>query len=365
MSRDRLYQAGLPEGSAPIATTAAEARRLRIVNLNTWIGCLPKTLLEVLSIEPEGHKQRRFDALVEELVERSPDVITLQECLPQPSFVRRLAKALDYDLVWRVCNSGLRLFGIGVPTGVERGEGLAILAKRSLKLKKLAVKRLSGYGLVNNHMSFQIGALRFVLATRIHLEDGRSCIVATTHISYAFPSKDLFRRGWSELYDRGVTRHRDAPRWLVRMSKDHDAVRDKELRRLARWLTKLRQRHQEPVLLGADFNLDPDTPQVARFIDKTGFFNALPAVSPGVLTWDPATNENIAFDTTYRWPDGSPKRPILQLMAWLDTIPQCPDHVLLSPELELVGAGRAFDRPRGGVLASDHYGIWADVGLSS
>ena len=41
-------------------------------------------------------------------------------------------------------------------------------------------------------------------------------------------------------------------------------------------------------------------------------------------------------------PDGEDKPAFLQLMAWLDSIPQCPDHVLVSPGLTLTDAGRAL-----------------------
>jgi len=333
---------------------------IRIVNLNTWIGCLPRTLLTVVGIEPPGHKQRRIAALLHELRARSPDVITLQECLPLPSFAHEIARALDYDLLWRVGNSGLRFMGVGYPTGVGRGEGLAILAKKGLGLRQVGTKRLSGSGFVTNWCAFQIGPLRWALAALVSVCE-RPCLIVTTHVSYSFPSKESFRIGWAELHDRAVVKHREPPKWLVRMAKDNDEVRDKELHRLARWLARLQHKHQAPVLVGADFNLDPATPQVTDFLASTGFVNALPTFAPGMLTWDPAGNDNIAFDVAHRWPDGADKPAFLQLMAWLDSIPQCPDHVLVSRGLTLADAGRAFDQQHEGVLASDHYGIWADV----
>lgn len=376
MSRDRLYTndpaADPGQGPGPTAAPSARSERLapqfgsdagsliRIVNLNTWIGCLPRTLLKVVGIEPPGHKQRRIAALLSELRARSPDVITLQECLPLPSFAQQIADALGYDLVWRIGNSGLRLFGVGYPTGVGRGEGLAILAKRGLGLRQVGSKRLSGSGLVTNWCAFQVGPLRWALAGLVEVQ-GRRCLVVTTHVSYAFPSKESFRIGWAELHERAVVKHREPPTWLVRMAKDNDEVRDKELQRLARWLARLQHKHRAPVLVGADFNLDPETPQVSDFLATTGFVNALPQHAPGMLTWDPGGNDNISFDVDHRWPDGADKPAFLQLMAWLDSIPQCPDHVLVSQGLTLTDAGRAFDQHHDGVLASDHYGIWADV----
>ncbi len=339
---------------------AEAARVVRVVNLNTWIGCLPRGLIRAVPIEPPGHKQRRIAALLHELRARSADVVTLQECLPLPSFAYQIAQALDYDVLWRVGNSGMRVMGLGLPTGVERGEGLAILAKKTLGLRPIGTKRLSGSGVVTNWCSFQLGPLRWVLAGLVNIRE-RPVIVATTHVSYSFPSKESFHIGWAELHDRSVVKHREPPGWLVRMAKDNDDVRDKELHRLAAWLRRLQDKHQAPVILGADFNLDPETPQVVDFLSATQFVNALPTFAPGMLTWDPGGNDNISFDVDHRWPDGEDKPAFLQLMAWLDSIPQCPDHLLVSPGLTLTDAGRAFDRHHDGILASDHYGIWADV----
>ncbi len=336
--------------------------RLRIVNLNTWIGCLPRRLIKAVSLEPAGHKKRRLDALVAELRERSPDVITLQECLPMPGYVKELAATLGYDATWRVCNAGLRIGNFGLPTGVGRGEGLAILAKKSLGLSHIGTKRLSGYGIVTNWCAFQAGPIRWAIAARVDIEN-RPVIITNTHIRYSFPSRELFYEGWAELHRRGVAKHPKPPKWLIKMAKDNDDVRDKELVRLAHWIRELRESQKIPVILGADFNLDPGVPQVANFERDTGMLNVLPSAFPGILTWDPTTNHNIAHSVVMHWPDGTEKSPVMQLMAWLDSIPQCPDHIFISNDIRLEEVGRAFEQEYGGIQASDHYGIWCDITL--
>jgi endonuclease/exonuclease/phosphatase family metal-dependent hydrolase len=340
--------------------TSQQRPRLRVVNLNTWTGCLPRRLVKVVGIEPQGHKEMRFAALVEELRAREPDVVTLQECLPMPSYVQRLAATLGYDAIWRVCNAGLRIGNFGLPAGVGRGEGLAILAKRSLGLRHVGTQRLSGYGVVTNWCAFQAGPIRWAIAGKVEVA-GRPVVVVNTHIRYSFPSRELFFEGWAELYRRGVARHGTPPRWLVRMAKDNDEVRDKELVGLARWINALRERHRAPVILGADFNLDPGVPQVRHFEEATGMTNVLPWAFPGILTWDPETNGNIAHSVVMHWPDGAEKSPVMQLMAWLDSIPQCPDHIFATGELEIESVSRAFDERAQGPLASDHYGVACDV----
>lgn len=335
---------------------------MRIVNLNTWVGCLPRGVFgEVVSLEPPGHKKRRFDALLAELRERDPDFVTFQECLPLPSFAVDLAKALDYDVLWRVANGGLRLLGAGFPFGIGLGEGLAILGKKRHRMVSLGTKKLSGAGLVSNWGSLQVGPCRYAIAARA-MVDGHPVIVVNTHVRYGFPSHDTFQAGWLEMHRRGVTKLPTPPKWVNDLTQDNGLVRDKEIQRLARWLLELRTKNQgAPVLVGADMNLDPDTPQMLDFVASTGYRNVLPERHPKVLTWDPRANANIAYGIDYKWPDGTDKPVILQMMAYLDSIPQCPDHVLLSPGLDLVDCGRAFDAPRAGTFASDHYGIWADA----
>lgn len=335
---------------------------LRIVNLNTWIGLLVRGVGGVERVEPEGHKRKRFDALVAELKERAPDVVTLQECLPLPTLARDLAAALDYGCVWRVGNGGLRMLGVGLPPGIGSGEGLTVLAKRELALEHLETRRLSGRGLVTSWLSLQLGPVRIAVACRVHLE-GRPVIVVNTHIRYGFPNHDAFWEGWRTLRERGVVTHAEPPRWLLKMLHDNRETRDLELKRLAAWVGHLRRELSAPVVIGADFNLDPGAAQMAEFLGETGYANVLPQVAPGALTWAPAHNYNIGFGTAWTWDNGQPKSMILQLMAYLDQIPQTPDHIMLSPELRLRAGGVAFDVPHEGTLASDHFGVWADAEL--
>lgn len=335
---------------------------IRIVNLNTWVGVLPRGLLgEIVALEPPGHKDKRMRALVDELVELAPDVVTFQECLPLPGFALQVAKQLDYDVFFRVANGGFRIGGVGFPPGVGGGEGLAILAKKEHRMVLLGNKKLSGTGLVTNWMSLQLGPVRYALAVKLMLR-GEPIIVATSHIRYGFPSRDAFEAGWVDLHRRGLARSPNPPKWLHDMTRTHGDARDKEIKRLAAWLLDLRAKNQgAPVLLGADMNLDADTPQLADFLAYTGYRNTLSDEHPGILTWDPRHNANIAYSVDFKWPDGKEKSTILQMMAYLDAIPQCPDHVMLSPGLACRQSRRVFDRPRGDVFASDHYGICVDA----
>ena len=339
-------------------------RPLRIVNVNTWIGSLVRGLTGVVSIEPEGHKRKRYEALLAELRARDPDVVTLQECLPLPTFVSDLARDLGYDCLWRVSNSGMRVLGAGLPWGIGRGEGVAILARRDVRLTSLGTLRLSGSGFVTNWAAFQWGPVRYALAGRVTI-DGQPVVVACAHVRYGFPNQRAFDVAWETLAVNGVVDTPEPPASIVKMTHKNRAERDVELDRLQRWLRELQAREGAPLVLGADLNLDPDTPEVRRFTNQMRFANALPAVQPDARTWDPDKNPNVGYGTIHHWPDGAPKPLVLKLMAYLDSVPQCPDHVMLSEDLELVAAGIACGEAHDGVFASDHYGIWAEMKVAA
>ena len=336
---------------------------IRVLTLNAWHGHVPKSALAVLNLEPPGHKAKRTSALLEEVRALSPDAIMLQECLPQPGFTDALARELGYDHVSKVCNSGVRIFGIGLPTGIGHGEGVSILARKGLGLRVVAVRRLSGVGFATPKLAVQFGQLRFALAAEIEVE-GRVVGLVNTHLRYAYPVYETFERAWRELAARGALRG-EPSRMLQRMVKSSLKVRDSELWRLADLVRGFTHRGV-PVVVGADFNLDHDTEQMLKFGSELGLVNVLPTVDARGHTWDPVGNPNIAFSMKSTHPDGTPKNPLWLLTAHYDGVKQNPDHLMIGgalPKQALKEGGLAMHRSVAGVFPSDHYGIWADVAL--
>ncbi len=342
--------------------------RLRVLTLNTWHGHLPRTPITVERIEPEGHKDRRRAALVAGLRALAPDVLLLQECMPQPDFSSRLARELGLVEVSQICNAGARLLGHGIPRGIGAGEGLAIMARPELTLKQLGVKRLSGVGFVSPYAALQLGQLRFALAAEVRVQ-GQPVVVFNTHLRYAYPEVEALHASWRALAERGEVTG-EPHRGLLRDVEAAIRVRDGELARLRDWMARWVTRGV-PVMLGADLNLDHDATQVRGFAERLGLLNVLPTVSDSVVTWDPQGNPNVAFSVAPTHTDGADKGLVYKLVAHYDGLPQSPDHLLLGPTFtrqHLLDGGRAFDRPfetpAGQVYASDHYGVWADVALA-
>ena len=196
---------------------------LKLLSINTWTGHYPRSFYAVESLEPPGNKERRTRALAAGIRSLDPDVIFLQECMPQPDFSQGLAQALGYDGLHRICNSGVRFCGVGLPLGVGRGEGLAILAKPGLRLRPAGVRRLSGVGLVTRHCSLQAGAIKLALGGQIDFQ-GRPIALVTTHLSYMYPNEATFWRSWADLQATGEVKG-EPPGWVVRAAKVHIARR--------------------------------------------------------------------------------------------------------------------------------------------
>jgi hypothetical protein len=336
-------------------------RGLRLLTINTWHGHVPRGWWAVERIEPEGHKERRTAALLTAIRELDPDVIFLQECVPQPTYSQELAATLSYDHILKICNSGVRLLGVGLPTGIGSGEGLAIFAKPHLELRAAGVRRLSGFGVTSVLAAAQLGQLRFALAGEIRLE-GKRVILVTTHLRYTYPDAGGLRRSWDELSRTGEVQGQP-PHWLTAAVHYTVRLRDREVLRLAELVSSF-ERQGVPVIVGADLNLDDDTAQVRRFTESLGMLNVLPAVNGRAWTWDPEGNPNIAFSTTTSRAGGSPKSLTERLMAHYDAVPQCPDHLLLGPTFPrgaIADAGLAFHRARGDVYPSDHYAVFCEI----
>jgi endonuclease/exonuclease/phosphatase family metal-dependent hydrolase len=336
---------------------------IRVLTLNTWHGHTPKNAWSVHRLEPHGHKARRMEALSSALDELRPDVVMFQECLPQPIFAADFARLLGYDHVSKVCNSGLRLFGVGLPAGIGPGEGVSILARRGLGLRALGIDRLSGIGYTSPHVAIQFGQLRFAMAAEVHV-GGARVVLINTHLRYAYPKMATFERSWRELASRGHL-HGDPSKRLVSLVQKSMRVRDAELGRFERFIARF-VREGAHVIVGADFNLDHDTDQMLRFGSNLELLNVLPTIDARALTWDPDSNTNIAFSTRMSHPDGTPKNTTWKLAAHYDSVPQNPDHLLLGPSFtraSLKDGGLAMHRPSGGVLPSDHYGVWAEIAI--
>jgi len=349
-----------------------KSTQLRVLNLNVWHGRLPRLgALWLQSIEPPGQKQRRYDALVREIRRLDPDVIGLQECLPQPAFTRRLAADLGgYDGLAAIANGGVRIRGRGLPVGVGTGEGVSLLARKSLGLRAHGSPwALSTGGQARESFSFHLSERRVALAATVSLPSGERVGLVCLHLRYAFAELGPMYQVWERLRAAGRV-HGPPPAGLLKGAVRHMRVRDQELRTLtARLDAFVEHVPRDRLIVMGDFNLDADAPQLVEWARGHGMVNALPATAgEPVATWSPDTNPNTRYSITPVHPDGTPKERDALLYAEYDAQAQSPDHLFVGRGWSIEDAQLACDRPvqaafSGGeeVFVSDHYGVIASL----
>jgi len=142
------------------------------------------------------------------------------------------------------------------------------------------------------------------------------------------------------------------PSWQV------DFERERELQAIgaARLLDGLAPDRADHVILAGDLNVDPDAASV-RFLcgrqslDGMGvcYRDAWASARPGEAG-DTFTSDN---PTLYDW--DFPSRRIDYVLV------RCGVHG--GPTLEILGCRRIFDEPVDGIWASDHFGVFAELGI--
>jgi endonuclease/exonuclease/phosphatase family metal-dependent hydrolase len=152
----------------------------------------------------------------------------------------------------------------------------------------------------------------------------------------------------------------DGPRGVIQVyvvaltwRLEHSGERQRQVREVAAFIAET-QRRRHPTVLCGDFNADPDSDELRMLTGKS-----IPA-TPGLVFYDAWTAAGNGQDSGHTWAGANPwAAPAL----WPD---RRIDHVL-SAWPRRGGAGHPVrcevigDEPVGGVVASDHYGVLADL----
>jgi endonuclease/exonuclease/phosphatase family metal-dependent hydrolase len=347
---------------------AADGARLRVLTFNAWTGLDYVGSFRMGEHERAERREARFAALVAQARALDPDVIFLQEANPVGEQARRLASALGMTEIHQVVNGGIKLGPFGLPTNLK--EGNAILARPALRLAGREDWKLSGPpGLYGDAVTFHLGEAIFALAGRITVGTAAVWLV-DVHLVDALPDEPALRR-LRELPEGRALAGGELERALAQAG-ERNTRWDGELAALVRHLATLPA--GAPVILGGDFNVDAGAPRMRRFVAEAGMIDAQEiawrrsgAGGPPPRTWDPARNDNIAFSTRPHTASGAPLTGYGLLDALASTLPERIDYVLLAApfrEEDVLSAGLALEEKRGGVYASDHFGVAADIDLT-
>jgi len=343
-----------PEGSAT----------LRVMTFNVWHGLRSGESRKRFPGEDAERAERRFAWQIEEIRRLAPDVLLLQEVNPIQRRARRYAAELGFDEIHKVASCGLHLGKLyKIPRNVN--EGLAILARPELGLRRVGSKRLSGNARCTDSWGFQTRESRYALVGEIELQ-GRPLLLFTTHLSAPPYLPPGFDEGTAGLVEEGKLLPREREEILDVVDRKR-ARNTAEAERLLALVEKTRRRRSAdaaapPVVLGGDLNTEPGSAAI-RAIEAAGFSNA--AVGPEFLTWDPAANrENQEIGRRRAPPLPTFDLPeIGRLLAPGDRTARQIDFVFVSPEIEVVGSRRAMDRNHEGLYPSDHFAVLVTLRL--
>jgi endonuclease/exonuclease/phosphatase family metal-dependent hydrolase len=238
-------------------------------------------------------------------------------------------------------------------------EGIAILARPELGLRRVGKKRLSGNAKCTATFGFQTKESRYALFGEITV-GGRSLLVATTHFSSPPFVPSDFEQRLDELVEQGTLEVGQREEILAELERKRQRSLA-EAQRLLGQIEKRRRDRKNPdrprsVILGGDFNAEPGTPAIVA-IEEAGFRSA--AEGPAFLTWDPARNHaNYAIGS--RRADPLPTfglSPIEELLAPRRTTARQIDHIFVSESLAVDSAAMVLDREVDGRYLSDHFAL--------
>jgi endonuclease/exonuclease/phosphatase family metal-dependent hydrolase len=235
----------------------------------------------------------RFHLRVDQLAIAQPDLALLQEVNPLPHMAEKYVAALkdrglDYSQVHQVDACGLRLPGLALLRDLNNG--LVILAKAPLRVRKLDGLKLSGTGSCHDQVGWQLGELRYALIAEVTSPATRSkYLVSTAHLHSGIERDMHFLHALMDAHQQGHLMHYDH---LMAALKADEELR---LQELHTWVKAL-HRYQEDgpyvgLIIGGDFNFEPGSPEY-RELERFGLQDTadIDVHTPMLNTYDPALN---------------------------------------------------------------------------
>jgi endonuclease/exonuclease/phosphatase family metal-dependent hydrolase len=243
----------------------------------------------------------RFNLRVDQLADIQPDVALLQEVNPLPHMAERYVEALQarglhYSQVHQVDACGLRVPGLALLKDLNNG--LVVLAKAPLQLRKLDGLRLSGTGSCHDRVGWQVGELRYALIAEVVSPGTRAkYLVSTAHLHSGIERDMYLLHALKEAHEQGRLHHYDH---LMAALKEDQELR---LRELHTWIKAL-HRYQEDgpytgLIIGGDFNFERGSPEY-RELERVGLQDTaeLAPGMPMLNTYDPTLNPLAGHEET-------------------------------------------------------------------
>lgn len=333
---------------------------INLVTINVWFGMDGRGVYKIGDYENQARKNARFTALISSLKEINPDVVAIQEANQLPGYARKIARTLDYDAVWKVQNSGVKIMGFGIPVNFTAGN--VILAKKDHFLKYLSSHRLSGRGIQFNCFSVHFKEMRNAMAAMVEI-DGHPILFFNTQTHFSLILQEKWERTVDSMFDRRQITAHEKKAIKKHMRASHNRT-EQDIFKMLEFIKQITQKYDYPYVVMGDFNTTLKSEAMASMVSELGLLDPFRIKNPDVngYTWDPQRNTNTAFDSSYFWADGkTPRNPLKRLTAEFDAnTPRRIDFIFLSKHFSadmIQQANLIFDAPVDNLFISDHFGI--------
>lgn len=342
----------------------SQAPSLRLLTINIWSGLDYRGSMKFGELEPPERRDLRFESLTRQIRSLGPDIIFIQEANPVGSVASRLAESLGMDEIDNVCLAGIKLGPLGMPANLK--EGMIILAKSSLRLEKVSVWKLSGsFGLFGDAVTIHFDESNFALVGKIEV-GGAPVYLINLHLSSEVPYDSVLESGFRSFTLPG----RDGSADLNSAIDEWKKYGGKRMEQAESFLSRVNELPDNcPIIAGGDFNAVASSPEMMLLGDSGKFFN--PPIStgpePAHNTWEIERNENVYSSTILENIDGTRKTGSELISALYDRQARKIDHLLFNHRFspgDIRFSAITLDSAVGGILPSDHFGLYADLDLT-
>jgi len=338
---------------------------LRLLTINVWSGLDYKGGLRFGVYESRQKRQARYHSLLVQIRELNPDVIFLQEVNPAAGFSTRLARDIGFSHCHQVCIGGIKLGPLGIPSNCK--EGNAILARKSLRLQKVADWKLSGsFGLFGDTLTIHFDQAIFAQWARIFIDE-RPLNLVNVHLVAVPPGADpALATDWEAMRLQKGMPEKEYLQALQQWQRNEKRQRI-ELQKLSKHLKKLSP--AIPLLMGGDFNIPATSPLINEFQAATGLEDTFRAEKAAkIFSWDGTENRNVLFSSSQSDRLGKPLQGYDLLTALYDSRPRRIDYLFHSRHFladDVRRGGIVLDRELDGAQPSDHFGVLADLEIGN
>jgi endonuclease/exonuclease/phosphatase family metal-dependent hydrolase len=333
---------------------------VKFVSINVWFGMDGRGVYKIGDYENQPRKEARFNALIHGLKKLDPDVVAIQEANKLPGYARRIARELDFDAVWKIQNSGIKIAGLGIPLNFSAGN--IILAKKHHDLRYLGSYRLSGTGIQSNFFSIHFSEMRNAMVSRVDI-GGHPILVFNTQTHFSLILEKKWEAAVKHMCNRGEISIREMKSIKTQMHHRHNRT-EQDILKMLGFIRRTIRKYDYPYVVMGDFNTTHKSEALSTMVDELKLSDPFRIKNPRAegYTWDPRRNTNTKFDGSQFWADGkTPRGHLARLTAEFDAgTPRRIDFIFLSPHFDpqtIQQSNLVFTEPIDHLYVSDHFGI--------